>query len=115
MQFISYYNLYMDEQYLMYDLNKIPVSHRRDVEKAIEILKNRGCDEVYLFGSLVEGGVTIDSDIDIAAKNIPDGAFFKIYADLIKYLDHPVDLVCLETGNRFGHLLQNGGYLQRVN
>jgi predicted nucleotidyltransferase len=99
----------------MYDLNQIPVSHRRDVEKAIEILKNQGCEEVYLFGSLVEGPVTPHSDIDLAAKGIPVGAFFKVYAELIKYLDHPVDLISLDKDNRFGNMLQKGGYLQRVN
>ena len=90
----------------MYDLNQIPVSHRRDVEKAIEILKNQGCEEVYLFGSLVEGPVTLHSDIDLAAKGIPVGAFFKVYAELIKYLDHPVDLISLDKDNRFGNMLQ---------
>lgn len=98
-----------------YDLNKIPASHRRDVKTAIEILKNKGCKEVYLFGSLVEGQVTSNSDIDLAAKGIPPGAFFKVYAELIKYLDHPVDLISLEKDNRFGNMLQKGGYLQRVN
>jgi hypothetical protein len=38
-----------------YDLNKIPVNHRRDVKKAVEILRNEGCEEIYLFGSLIEG------------------------------------------------------------
>jgi predicted nucleotidyltransferase len=99
----------------IYDLKQIPVSHRRDVEKAIEILKNQGCREVYLFGSLIEGPVTPDSDIDIAAKGIPIGSFFKVYAALIKHLDHPVDLINLEKDNRFGNMLQKGGYLQRVN
>ncbi|HLP49083.1 MAG TPA: nucleotidyltransferase domain-containing protein [Candidatus Deferrimicrobium sp.] len=96
------------------DFKKIPVSHRRDVKKAVEILKKQGCGDVYLFGSLVEGPVTAQSDIDLAAMGIPAGAFFKIYAELIKYLDHPVDLISLEKDNRFGNMLQKGGYLQRV-
>jgi predicted nucleotidyltransferase len=96
------------------DLEKIPASHRRDVEKAVEILKKQGCREIYLFGSLAEGTVTPHSDIDLAAKGIPTGAFFTVYAELIKYLDHPVDLISLEKDNRFGNMLQKEGYLQRV-
>ncbi len=97
-----------------YDLKKIPDSHRDDVEKAVDILENEGCEEVYLFGSLVEGTATKDSDVDIAAKGIPVGSFFKVYAALIKYLDHPVDLISLENDDHFGNMLQEEGYIHRV-
>jgi predicted nucleotidyltransferase len=84
-----------------YDLDKIPVSHRRDIEKAVRILEDAGCEEVYLFGSIADGSVTPRSDIDIAAR-------------LMMQLDHPVDLVSLEEGDRFARMLQEEGRLRRV-
>ena len=99
----------------MYDIKQIPVSHRHDVEKALEILKNVGCLEVYLFGSLVDGVVTPRSDIDLAVKGIPPEIFFKVLAKLIMQLEHPVDLIDLEEDNRFAKMLQREGNLRRVN
>ena len=104
----------VNEMKTIYALDKIPESHRWDVKKAVDILKNEGCQEVYLFGSLVEGTATPNSDVDIAAKGIPTGSFFKVYAALIKHLDHPVDLISLEKDDRFGNMLQEEGYLHRV-
>lgn len=98
-----------------YDIDKVPVSHRRDVENAVKILEDFGCKEIYIFGSLVDGPVTPESDIDIAVKGIPSGLFFTVLAKLMMQLEHPVDLINLEKGNRFGSMLQREGYLHRVN
>lgn len=97
-----------------YYIDKIPDSHRRDVENAVKILEDFGCKEIYIFGSLVDGPVTPESDIDIAVKGIPPGSFFTVLAKLMMQLEHPVDLVNLEKGNRFGTMLQKEGYLHRV-
>jgi predicted nucleotidyltransferase len=97
-----------------YDIERIPPSHRSDVEKAVKILEGAGCREIYLFGSIVSGAVTPESDIDLAIKGIPPALFFEIYGKLIGHLDHPVDLVDLESEDRFSHLLETGGHLQRV-
>ena len=97
-----------------YDIKKVPVSHRRDIEKAVKILEDVGCEEVYIFGSMVDGPVTPESDIDMAVKGIPPGSFFKVFAKLMMQLDHPVDLVNLEEDNRFGNMLRKEGYLHRV-
>ncbi len=97
-----------------YDLDKIPVSHRRDIEKAVRILEDAGCEEVYLFGSIADGSVTPRSDIDIAARGIPEGSFFNLLARLMMQLDHPVDLVSLEEGDRFACMLQEEGRLRRI-
>jgi predicted nucleotidyltransferase len=97
-----------------YDDEGIPASHRPDVEKVVKILEGAGCSEIYLFGSIVTGPVTPESDIDLAVKGIPRASFFDIYGKLIAHLDHPVDLIDLESGDRFSHLLQSEGYLYRV-
>ncbi len=53
-----------------YDGEGIPPSHRPDVEKAVKILEGAGCSEIYLFGSIVTGPVTPESDIDLTVKGI---------------------------------------------
>jgi predicted nucleotidyltransferase len=100
---------------MYYDINQIPASHRHDVEKALEILKDAGCREIYIFGSLVDGTVTPKSDIDLAVKGIPHEFYFKVLARLIMQLDHPVDLIDLEEDNRFSKMIRREGNLRRVN
>jgi predicted nucleotidyltransferase len=100
---------------MYYDIHQIPASHRHDVEKALEILREAGCREIYIFGSLVDGTVTSKSDIDLAVKGIPPEFYFKVLARLIMQLDHPVDLIDLEEDNRFSKMIRKEGNLRRVN
>jgi predicted nucleotidyltransferase len=100
---------------MYYDIHQIPASHRHDVEKALEILREAGCREIYIFGSLVDGTVTPKSDIDLAVKGIPPEFYFKVLARLIMQLDHPVDLIDLEEDNRFSKMIRREGNLRRVN
>ena len=97
-----------------YNVERIPSSHRADVEKAVKILEKAGCKEIYLFGSIMTGTITPQSDIDFAVKGIPPASFFYVYGQLIGHLEHPVDLIDLESGDRFAHLLQTEGRLFRV-
>lgn len=97
-----------------YDVEQIPSSHRSDVEKAVRILEGAGCREIYLFGSIVTGLITPDSDIDFAVKGIPPASFFDVYGKLIANLDHPVDLIDLESGDNFAQLLQTEELMYRV-
>ena len=48
--------------------NKIPDNYHRDIEVAVEFLKNEGCEAVFLFGSFVTGDFHESSDIDIGIK-----------------------------------------------
>lgn len=97
-----------------YDIGKIPARLRADVVKAAEILEGAGGREVYLFGSAVTGTVTPQSDLDFAVKGIPPASFFTVYGKLIAHLDHPVDLIDLDSGDRFAQLLQTEGRMHRV-
>jgi len=56
----------------------IPQEYRNDIEIARNVLKNEGCQSVYLFGSLVTGKHHNDSDIDIGIKGLPKGKFFDL-------------------------------------
>ena len=78
------------------EIEQLPGAFRKDIERAIKILKAGGCQEVYLFGSAVEDRLTPTSDIDIAVRGCPNGAFFKLQGRLLMELEHAVDLVDLD-------------------
>lgn len=67
--------------------------HSHDIEAAVRILREEGCVEVYLFGSVASGTAGPSSDIDIGIRNYPRERFFQIYGRLLTELDHSVDLI----------------------
>jgi predicted nucleotidyltransferase len=52
----------------------IPAKYRKDIELATDLLKNEGCKNIYLFGSLITGKIHENSDIDIGIKGLPKGS-----------------------------------------
>jgi predicted nucleotidyltransferase len=89
--------------------------YQKDLDAAIAILKAEGCREIYLFGSLADGGTLHRStDIDIAVRGLPRPRFFVIYGKLLSSLEHPVDLIDLDSGTPFARVLEGKGTLHRV-
>ena len=95
------------------DLN-IPVKYQKDIEAAASLLKNEGCQSVYLFGSLVTGKIRDDSDIDIGVKGLPPENFFRVYAELDNNLLNDVDLIDFDENTRFYNLLNSLGELVEI-
>lgn len=92
---------------------KIPEAFRSDIERAVKILKDGGCREVFLFGSLVDGSSRPDSDIDLAVRGCPAGEFLRMYGELMWGLEHKFDLVDLDVSHPFTkHLIQEGEMLR---
>ena len=60
----------------------LPDTYKKDIQKAVEILKKEGCKEIYLFGSLVTGKYHDKSDIDIGIKGLAPEKFFDVYSRL---------------------------------
>jgi predicted nucleotidyltransferase len=83
-----------------------PKPYRRSLQRAVEILKEADCTEVFLFGSLAGGQVRNNSDIDLAIRGCPKGKFFHLLGRLLLEVDHPVDLVDLESQTAFAHYLE---------
>ena len=54
------------------------------------------------------------SDIDLAIRGCPKGAFFHLLGRLLLELDYPVDLVSLDRQNDFAHYLEKEGGLLRI-
>lgn len=89
-------------------------SHRKDVERAVGILKEELCSEVYVFGSVATGDIHEESDIDFGIRGYPKEKFFHIYGRLLSELEHGIDLIDFDTQAEFFSLLSRTGELKRV-
>ncbi|WP_291349682.1 nucleotidyltransferase family protein [Desulfosporosinus sp.] len=95
-------------------LSRVPKEFQKDVSSAIEILKNAGCKEVFIFGSLITGTYREDSDIDIAIKGCSPENYFALLGQLLTTLSRPVDLINLDRDDAFSKYLVKEGDLYRV-
>ena len=92
----------------------IPQKYRNDIETATKLLKNEGCESVYLFGSLVTGKNNDNSDIDIGIKGLPDGKFFSLYSRLYFDFDTKIDLIDFDTNGDFFSMLNRIGEVVQI-
>ena len=97
------------------NMDEIPDKYLEDIKKVVNLLKNEGCESVFLFGSLVTGKINDDSDIDIGIKGLPEGKFFEVYSRLYFDFDTKIDLVDFDANgdfylmlNRIGEVVQIG-------
>ncbi len=87
---------------------------KKDIEKAVAILKKFGAKKVYLFGSLAEGNSSDDSDIDLAVSGLPDTVFYKAGGQLMLELKRRIDLIDIDEINPFTSYLKKKGKLVNV-
>jgi predicted nucleotidyltransferase len=92
----------------------IPIKYRQDIENATKLLKNEGCESIFLFGSLVTGKIHDNSDIDIGIKGYPTGKFFKLYSKLYFNFDNKIDLVDFDTNEDFYLMLNKIGEVVQI-
>jgi predicted nucleotidyltransferase len=92
----------------------IPLKYRQDIETATNLLKNEGCTEVFLFGSLVTGKIHDDTDIDIGIKGLPKGKFFEVYSRLYFDIENKVDLVDFDANTDFYLMLNRVGEVVQI-
>ena len=83
----------------------IPLKYQKDIEIATSLLKNEGCQSIYLFGSMVTGKIHQNSDIDIGIKGLPPEKFFRVYAELDNNVTTEIDLVDFDENKKFYNLL----------
>jgi predicted nucleotidyltransferase len=87
---------------------------KADIDRAVQILKEEGCTEIYVFGSVATGETHASSDIDLAVRGCPPGRFFHMLGRLMMTLDHSVDLVDLDSADPFAQFLQQKRRLIRI-
>lgn len=94
---------------------QLPETYRRDIRRAVEILKEAGCTDVFLFGSLAAGKIGDgSSDLDLAIRGCPRGRFFHLLGRLLLELEHSVDLVSLDMQDAFARYLEEEGELLQI-
>ena len=90
----------------MEKLENLPISYKRDIKKAIKILKENNSKEIFIFGSLVNGNYNENSDIDIAVRGLSQDKFYKVASILLFELENEFDLIDLDDEqNRFSQIL----------
>jgi len=92
----------------------IPVKYQKDIEMATNLLKNEGCQSIFLFGSLVTGKIRDESDIDIGIKGLPKGKFFEVYSRLYFDIENKIDLVDFDVNSDFYSMLNSIGEVIQI-
>ena len=92
----------------------IPVKYRKDIENATFLLKNEGCKDVFLFGSLVTGKINEYSDIDIGMKGLPRKKFLRLYSKLHFDFDNKIDLVDFDKNEDLYSMLNDLGEVIKI-
>ena len=96
-------------------INNLPYSYQEDIKKAIQILKDNGATEIFIFGSIAKGNINENSDIDIAIKGLNAKDFYRVASVLMFELENKFDLIDLDDKeNRFSQMLLKVGGLLKV-
>jgi predicted nucleotidyltransferase len=96
------------------NLSKIPKKYRTDIEKASLCLKEEGCTEVFLFGSLVTGKYTGSSDIDLGIMGLPPKNYIRTYSKLNNILKNRFDLIDFDENRDMYNLLHFIGEIEKI-
>ena len=95
-------------------LQNIPEEVRDDVARGVDILRSGGCREVYIFGSVAEGRVGPQSDVDFAVRGCPASRFYKLQGRLLVELGRSSDLVDLDADPDLAAFLEREAVLIHV-
>jgi predicted nucleotidyltransferase len=96
------------------DLAKIPEKYRLDIERAAFCLKEEGCTEVFLFGSLVTGKYTDSSDIDFGIMGLSPQKYIRTYSKLNNIIKNRFDLVDFDENKDLYNLLFSIGEIEKI-
>jgi predicted nucleotidyltransferase len=70
--------------------------------------KKYNVSSVFLFGSSIEKEEGAN-DIDLGVRGIEKKLFFKFYAELVKHLSKPIDIVDLSQKSLFNDIVEETG------
>jgi predicted nucleotidyltransferase len=85
-----------------------------EINTIVNLVKDAGGKEAYIFGSVAKGESTDFSDIDIGIKGVPPNLFFKLSGSIMMALNRKVDLVDLDEETRFANRLLENEVFVRV-
>ena len=96
------------------DTDAYGTAYSADLERAVAILREEGCREIYLFGSVATGSAGPSSDLDIGIRDYPGEQFFRICGRLLMELDHDTDLVDFGRQSELFAVLSEIGEVRRI-
>ena len=96
------------------NLSAIPEKYRLDIEKAASFLKEEGCSEIFLFGSLITGKYTCSSDIDLGVMGLPPKKYIRTCSKLSNILESEFDLVDFDENEGLYDLLHSIGEIVKI-
>jgi|GEM_PF-1326310 len=82
----------------------------------VQLIEDAGGVDVRLFGSVADGTVHADSDIDLGVSGLSSSAYFRLLGELLAAAPAPVDLVEMERApaSLRDHILATGVRLSRA-
>ena len=84
-----------------------------EIKKAVDILRQHGASEVYLFGSHARGEAGPESDLDLAIRGMPPEHFFRAVGEVCAMLSISADVIDLdESGPALDYLKKHGDFLR---
>lgn len=95
-------------------LNIIPPACRADVERAVRIVHEEQCGDIFVFGSVATNRAGHRSDLDLAVRGCPPERFYRLLGRLMEELTHPVDLIDLDTEREVAQYLEEEEQLIHV-
>ena len=96
------------------DVKELPRTSQKDIRRAVAILREEGCTEVFLFGSAVEGWRHKNVDVEFAVRGCPKERFFHALGRLLMALNRSVNIVDLDLQNDQTQYLLKHGELLRI-
>ena len=96
------------------NVKELPRTFQKDIQRAVEILREEGCTEISLFGSAVEGWRHKNLDVGLAVRGCPKDRFFHALGRLLMTLNRSVNLVDLDLQNDQTEYLLKHGELLRI-
>jgi len=96
----------LSDDFKKYLKTYIPKRFHKTIIEAYYLLKKKGCTSVYLFGSLVEGRASKNSDIDIGICGLPGEKFIRTACELDNISDIEIDLIDFDFNVKFFNMLK---------
>ena len=96
------------------NLSNIPEKYRLDIENASICLKEEGCTEIFLFGSLVTGKYSDSSDIDFGIMGLSPRKYIRTYSKLNNIVKNRFDLIDFDENKDMYNLLLSIGEIEKI-
>jgi len=104
----------MSDDFIKYMKTYIPERFHNTIIKSYELLKKKGCSNIYLFGSLVKMNTNEYSDVDIGVKGLPKEYYYRMIYELY-YIDGiNVDLIDFDFETELFKFLKEIGTVKEI-